>query len=70
MSFCCIRLCHLKIVQGPDARLTRCIEQHFPMGAVIKEKAVSGIAGTEVMPKEGQDPVFGPDLSAQDISQL
>jgi hypothetical protein len=40
------------------------------VGAVINEKFLVLIAGAEVAPQNGEDPVFRFDLTAEDAAQL
>jgi len=65
-----VRRCHLKVRQRADDGLASGVEQRLVVGAVINEKSLVLIAGAEVAPQNGEDPVFRFDLAAQDAAQL
>ena len=53
-----------------DSGLAGGVKQRLVVGAVINEKFLVLIAGAEVAPQNGEDPVFRFDLTAEDAAQL
>ena len=59
-----VRRGHLEELQGPDDRFPGGVEQRLLMGTVIDEKGFLPVAGTEMAPKDGEDPVLGFNFTA------
>ena len=60
-----VRRRHLEVLQGPDGGPAPGVEQRLPVGAVVEEEPLVPVAGAEVLPQQGKDPVFRLDLAAQ-----
>ena len=69
-SLSLIRRGHLEVLQRADNGLARSIKQRLFVGAVIDEEGLVLVAGAEVAPQEGENPVFRLNLAAQDAAQL
>ena len=69
-GLCFIRRRHLKVRQRANDGLASGVEQRLVVGAVINEKLLILVAGAEVAPQNGEDPVFRFDLTAEDAAQL
>ena len=69
-SLSLIRRGHLEVLQRADNGLARSIKQRLFVGAVIDEEGLVLVAGAEVAPQEGENPVFWLNLAAQDAAQL
>ena len=65
-----IRRRHLKVRQRANDGLAGGVKQRLVVGAVINEKFLVLIAGTEVAPQNGEDPIFRFDLASQNAAQI
>ena len=69
-GLCFIRWRHLKVRQRANDGLASGVKQSLVVGAVVNEKLLVLIAGAEVAPQNGEDPIFRFDLASQNAAQL
>ena len=69
-GLCFIRWRHLKVRQRANDGLASGVKQSLVVGAVVNEKLLVLIAGAEVAPQNGEDPIFRFDLASQNAAQI